>query len=40
LLPANTITEFDATVELRLYRKAWSGKRAEIEHIALTNLEA
>src|SRR5918995_1373681 len=39
LLPANTITELDASVELRLYRRTWSGKRAEIEHIALTNLE-
>ena len=40
MLPANTITKLDAPVELRLYRRTWSGKRANVEHIALTNLEA
>jgi hypothetical protein len=30
----------DATVELRRYRKTWSGRRAEVEHIALINLGA
>jgi hypothetical protein len=40
LLPTNTFGELDATVELGIYRKTWSGKRANVEHIALTNLEA
>jgi len=40
LLPTNTFAELDATVELGLYRKTWSGKRGNVEHMALTNLEA